>query len=178
MNALTWQQELIARHPEIFVRKTAGRPFSPAYPTCGYGWSEIVTRAVERVSAAGAGCRLHFSQIREKDGSLRMYWKADASVPETIEQAIQDAVALAEARSACTCEVCGSPGRLYCSGSFVMTRCPVHARGFPFPVREGFENLHLVLVSRDGARVMACRRYDRATDRFVAVDAAALGPQA
>jgi hypothetical protein len=51
-----------------------------------------------------------------------------------------DAIDLAEARSACTCEACGEPGRLNGSG-WLVTRCAEYAAGRRLiETRPGFEN--------------------------------------
>jgi hypothetical protein len=51
------------------------------------------------------------TQIKEKYATLRFYWKGALS-PEADAQ-VEEIIDLAEARSACTCEVCGEEGRLY-----------------------------------------------------------------
>jgi len=114
-------------------------------------------------------------QVKEKYGTLRLYWEGNDMAAAT-EQAVEDAVALAEARSACTCEVCGRAGVLYARGDWLATACPDHARGEPVPVTPGFENLHIVRTFRTGRHPIAsCRRYLRKTDEFVDVDPKTLG---
>jgi hypothetical protein len=49
---MTWQEQLIRRHPNLFVRAFRGVPFAPGYPQCADGWQHVVTRLVERVAAA------------------------------------------------------------------------------------------------------------------------------
>jgi hypothetical protein len=74
---------------------------------------------------------------------------------------------LAEARGACTCEVCGGQGRLR-SGGWLTTRCDAHAEGRPaIEVEEGFENLHADRRIVGGRVTARFRIYDRAGDRFV-----------
>ncbi|UPJ53406.1 hypothetical protein IVB30_20075 [Bradyrhizobium sp. 200] len=176
MMARTWQQDLIARHPEFFIRTFRDRPFSPGWPTCDDGWAALVTKAVERIAAAAAGYPLHFTQIKSKYGTLRMYGMAEAPLPKAVDLAVEEAIALAEARSACTCENCGAEGRLHTRGCWLSTACAAHARGAPVPVRQGMEDLHIVrgFVGED-VRIIACRRYDRETDNFIDVDPRALG---
>jgi hypothetical protein len=85
-------------------------------------------------------------------------------------------VDLAEARSACTCEICGAEGRLYDHSDWLTTRCAEHAEGEPIPVRLGFENVHVVRRIIGGrVRVVSCRRYDRATDSFIDLPPESLG---
>jgi hypothetical protein len=113
------------------------------------------------------------SQIKEKFASLRFYWHGDVS-SETAAK-IHEAIALAEARSACTCEECGEEGQLYRHGGIYMTRCAAHAKGQPVAAEPGRENVHIVRAATpDGFRI-APRRYDRATDTFVDVDPRTLG---
>jgi hypothetical protein len=176
MKPATWRQRLVQRHPEVFIRAFRGVPFSPGYPACSDGWRDIVTNVVERVSAAAAGRPVHFTRMSEEHGSLRIHWAAEADLPESAELAIQEAICLAEARSACTCQTCGAAGSLYSSGSWLLTACSTHARGVPVPVRRGLENVHLVRrrVGEDIGTI-ACRRYDRRTDRFVDVERSLCG---
>ncbi len=85
-------------------------------------------------------------------------------------------MALAEARSGCTCEICGRAGLLYAQGDWLATVCPDYARGKPVPVQPGFENVHFVRTFEAGRYPIAsCRRYDRDADTFVDVDPQSLG---
>jgi hypothetical protein len=172
----TWHQQLVDLHPELFVRTFRGVTFAPGYPSCGDGWCDIVTKLVERVSAAAAGYQIHFTQILERHGRLTIYWKAEANLPKHVEHAIEQAVALAEARAACTCVSCGAKGHLFSSGSCLFTACLDHARDVQVPVRPGTEDLHIARAFvGDDMHSAACRRYDRMHDRFVEVDPSSLG---
>jgi hypothetical protein len=53
-------------------------------------------------------------QIKEKFGALRFYW--DGGLSEATRVKVKEAIALATARSACSCEICGAEGRLYTNG--------------------------------------------------------------
>lgn len=59
------------------------------------------------------------SQVKEKFGELRFY--VDNATPE-----IYNYIAFAEAMSHKTCEICGSPGKLYTKG-WHKTLCEIHA---------------------------------------------------
>lgn len=178
MSAATWRQRLVESHPEVFVRTFRGVPFSRGYPTCSDGLRDIATKVVERVSAAASGYPLHFTRMSEEYGSLRIHWVAEVRLPDGAERAVQEAIALAEARSACTCQTCGAEGRLYSSGSWLLTACPDHARGVPVPTRPGTENLHLLRgFSDDGTPELTCRRYGRMTDSFVDIPSDSLPPK-
>jgi len=93
-----------------------------------------------------------------------------------VSAAIDEAIELAEARPACTCEQCGEPGRLYDKGGYVFTACDQHAQGKAVEVRPGRENVHIVRTLKDGKlSIVSCRRYVRVTDSFVDVSPADLG---
>jgi hypothetical protein len=87
---------------------------------------------------------------------------------------VEEAIDLAEARSACDCEHCGEEGRLYRVSSVLMTRCEAHGKGQPVAIKPGFENVYLVRRIVGGQSRVTCRRYDRATDSLVDVDPGAL----
>jgi hypothetical protein len=168
-----WREQLVHRHPELFGDPAGGMS---ALPECGDGWADLVNRAVERISQASAAGRspVRIVQIKEKYGTLRVY-------TETIEDAataaaVKEAISLAKARSACTCELCGAEGRLRERGGVFATACDEHAKGKAVEVRPGWENVHITRALRDGrVRIISCRRYDRVADAFVEVPPLALG---
>jgi hypothetical protein len=171
MNEKTWQQMLVESYPNLFVRSFRGVPFASGFPSCGGGWRDIVTKLVERVSAAAADHPMHFTQILERHGRLTIYWKAEANLPSRIEHDIDAAIELAEARSGCSCACCGAKGHLFSSGGCLFTACTEHARGVPVPIGPGTEDLHLIRTFvGDNIHSVAYRRYDRMHDRFVEVD--------
>lgn len=164
-----WREALVRKHPDLFG---LGRSAEPAdlrsYPTVGDGWRDLVETAVARIAAAVAGApggRLTITFIREKLASLRLDY--DAELPEDVLARVDEAVALAEARSGCTCEVCGAPGQVYDDAGWYSLLCEVHARGERAWVRPGYENLYVERTVVDGhLRVSRCRRYDRRRDAF------------
>jgi len=170
-----WQQELVQLHLEMFVRTYRGVPFAPGHPsTCGDGWRDIIAKLVERISVAASGYPILFTEISEARGRLRIHWRAEAALPEHVEHEIEEAVALAAARSACSCTGCGAKACLFSSGGRLIPACRDHARGIPVPVRNGMEDLYIFRV-HDGSNGMACVRYDRDNDQFVNVDPASVG---
>jgi hypothetical protein len=81
--------------------------------------------------------RLHFVQIKEKFGGLRMYYNLvhvddpenhHADAPDFIYEAIRTRVASATEKAGKTCEDCGEPGDLSNCGGWVQTLCSTHAR--------------------------------------------------
>lgn len=164
-----WRIELIEAHPGLF-HPPEGHPEI----WCERGWRDLLERLFVRIEAAlRQGETIHFSQIKEKFAGLRVYWRGDVS-PETAA-GISEAIALAEACSACTCEECGEEGRPHKSGGRLMTRCAAHARGSAVQGRTGFEYIRFVRPVGSRLRAVACRRYDRAADAFISVDAGSLG---
>jgi hypothetical protein len=163
-----WRIDLIEAHPDLF-HPPAGHPEqAPGYPWCEEGWRDLLECLCVRIEAAlREGETVRIQQIKEKFAGLRCYRRGDVS-PDTTAM-INEAIALAEARSACTCEQCGEEGRLHNDAGFYMTRCAAHAKGAPVPARPGQENVHLVRLPTSGGFRIAARRYDRETDSFVDV---------
>ncbi|WP_247461849.1 hypothetical protein [Bradyrhizobium sp. 62] len=157
----------MAAHPRLFHG-------GHGYPECGEGWRDLLQRCCVRIEhLLDEDDQFHFTQIKEKYGSLRAYWTGRLS-PEASAR-VEEAIDLAEARSACTCEVCGAAGRLHDRGGWLATACAEHADGDPVPVRPGCENLHIVRkMVEGGTRIVSCRRYDREADAFVDVDPGSL----
>jgi len=166
-----WRADLVAAYPTLFNQEFRGQVLTPGWPEVDDGWRELLEVAASRIAAALAADpsgSLTISQIKSKYGTLRLYYDVRGR-PET-EAAIAEAVDLAEARSACTCETCGAEGRLFDDGGWFVTACDAHQRGNPVPVRSGWERLLVVRKFGGEANQTTCRRYDRETDRFIDVD--------
>ena len=175
MTESVWRQAIVDAHPELFRIEFRGSHHSPGYPAVGDGWREIVETAVKRIVAADVHRRVKIDQIKEKFGYIRIYWSSIGKVDEATGAAVEEAIALAESRSECTCETCGSEGRLYSAGSWLVTACSDHARGEAVPVRPGHENLRVVTTFKgDWEGTVSCRRYIRATESFVDFDPSTL----
>jgi hypothetical protein len=169
-----WMQ-LIEAYPDLFRPPACAVKGTKGSPDCGPGWLDLLEKACIRIRAAlpDRGGPFRFTQVKEKHGTLRIYWEGTLSAKAGAH--VEEAIALAEARSACTCKFCGKPGRLYIRGVRLAMACAEHGRGEPALVRPGFEDLHLVRSFGDGDRqTVTCRRYDRETDGFVEVDSRAL----
>jgi hypothetical protein len=145
------------------------------YPTCEQGWRDLLERACDRIEAAlVAGGAFRVLEIKAKFGTLRFYWSGD--LPDAAKAKVEEAMDLAVARSACTCEICGAEGRLYSRGDWLATACAQHASGEAVPIKPGFENVRIVRRIVEGrVRIIFCRRYDRASDTLVDVDPKSLG---
>jgi hypothetical protein len=167
---------LVEAYPDLFHPSANNPGVAAASAECGEGWHDLLERACVRIRAAvrAHGGTFKFIQIKEKYGSARLYWSGRLSNAAQAE--VEEAIALAEARSECTCETCGAPGRLFDRGGWLATACPEHALGQPVPVTPGCENLRVVRQVVEGViRIVYCRRYDRNADTFVDVDPRSIG---
>ncbi|MDB5670961.1 MAG: hypothetical protein JWO25_1920 [Alphaproteobacteria bacterium] len=166
----SWQALLMDNHRRLFETQVDGRLVREGYPEVGDGWRDLVETAVGRIAAAVTGTpdgALKILQIKTKFGSLRLYWRSDG-LSRVQNAAVVEAVDLAEARSACTCEICGSEGGPWSDHGWMLTACAEHARGRPLAVRPGVAG---VVVERrmvaGRLQVQRRRRYVRTTDSFV-----------
>lgn len=168
-----WRIKLIEAHRDLFAPPCDIALAAQGAPECGPGWHDLLGRLCDRVrTAIRKGGTFRFSQIKEKYGTLRVYWDGRLSPEATVQ--VEEAIALAEARSATCCEICGESGRLYGDG-WLTTRCPAHAEGrTPVEVRPGLENIYIVSYVAGDRSQVSCRRYDRDTDSFTEVDPASL----
>jgi hypothetical protein len=164
---MNWQEHLIRRHPALFVRPFRTVPFAPGYPRCPDGWQRVVTRLVERVAAASNDGTVYFTHIVSEHGILRVHWNSRSELAQRVALRIEEAVGLAEARSACTCVDCGAEGRLYASDFLIFPACDDHQRGTPVPLVAGFHDVYLRrgVVRERPALVQV--RYDWPSDAFV-----------
>jgi hypothetical protein len=163
-----WESELIQAFPDIFHPKN--EPSARAFPECGAGWRELLERACVRIRMAVSSDRGSFqaTQIKEKFGTLRFYWEGRLS-PKA-EAQVHAAIELAEARSACTCEICGEEGQLYRQGGWLTTRCTAHAQGSLVQINPRLANVQVLERIVSKRKKVSARRYDRVTDSFVEVD--------
>lgn len=174
MHSTDWRRALVEAYPDIF-HPHGHPPVAQGWPEIGDGWEDLLRRACRRIRAAvradgGSFCA---AQIKEKYGGLRFYWQGSLSADAVAR--VEEAIALAEARSATTCDVCGEEGRLR-DDLWLVTRCDAHAEGRPaVAVEEGFEHLRVERTTVGGRVHVRYRRYDRAADRFVDVAPVAPG---
>jgi hypothetical protein len=177
MTNSSWRTGIADRFPDLFTDPARGHAFRSGIPECGDGWRDLVERAVLRIAAAAPDGGVTIEQIKSKYATARIYYGTTAAVGPDARAAIEEAIALAEARSACTCETCGREGFLYQAGGWLLTACLEHARGEPVPVPPAYENLHVTRSATAGwpNAVTTCRRYVRPSDSFVDVDPSSVG---
>lgn len=163
-----WRTELVEAYPDLFHPPADEPAAAQGYPECGEGWRDLLLRACARIRAAvqADGGSFKATQVKEKYGTLRFYW--EGALSSEADARVEEAIDLAEARSACTCEQCGKPGWLFNRGGWFTTACDDHGKGKPAGRRD-FEQVHVVYRSVNRQPVTSRRRYDRATDSFVAI---------
>ncbi|MDE5465949.1 hypothetical protein [Bradyrhizobium sp. CSS354] len=161
-----WRGSLVESYPDLFG-PVGDPPAAAGWPCCGDGWRDVLERACVRIRAAveADGGTVRIVSVQEKYGTLRIDWRGAPS-PDVAAR-LEEAVDLAEARSATTCDVCGAFGVLR-GGGWLATRCAAHAEGRPaIEFEEGFENLQVERRLVGGRWRSRFRFYDRSDDRFV-----------
>jgi hypothetical protein len=170
-----WRADLVTAYADLFDPTPGDPPVAQGWPCAGDGWRGLLERACARIRIAiqTHGGSFRASEVKEKYGGLRFYY--DGTLPPEAEVLVEEAIDLAEARAACTCEICGEAGSLYGPG-WLTTRCAQHAEGRrPEPVKAHLLNVHFQTRIVGDQKVIRCMRYVRETDSFVDVDPAALG---
>jgi hypothetical protein len=170
-----WRAALVEAYPDLFHPLADHPGVAEASPECGEGWRDLLERCCARIRAAvqADGGSFKATQIKEKYATLRFCCEVALS-PEANAK-VEEIIDLAGACSACTCELCGEQGWLYQSGCWMMARCALHAEGCAVGVEPTFENVHVKERIAGRRREIICRRYDRKTDSFIAIDPGSLG---
>ncbi|MFY1664385.1 hypothetical protein [Pseudomonas sp. Pseu.R1] len=117
------------------ISDDADKKICSAYPTffrpgpngtfgfeCRTGWLGLIETLCEQVAQVKLpqGTKgIRFVQIKEKFGTLRVYYVGG-------DTEVAAYVSAAEALSQKVCEECGGPGRLISSGGWMRTRCSNH----------------------------------------------------
>ena len=130
------EKEMSARFPKI-LRDMGGDPKSTCMAwglECGNGWFGLLSSALEKIqfvcdlsTQAGTPVQLVASQIKEKFGTLRLYYSVEGTAP-VVERVLEDIVSAAENESSRTCEDSGSRGDLCIRGGWYRTLCRERAR--------------------------------------------------
>jgi hypothetical protein len=156
-----------SRHPRL--------KFDSMSAECGPGWNRILADLVDRMAGVlggKPGTSLSFTQVKEKYGTLRVYWTIEGGeVGKRRYKMLDGLVEGAEARSGATCEMCGRAGRLRGKG-WVFTACDDHSRGEP-AIGSGtgeFERSQSVGSWEGGRTLVEQCRYDAAKGRIVVTD--------
>lgn len=172
----TWRRDLVAGHPRLF---DAGRRDPDGLIAVGVGWRGIVGKMLSHMTEnlhPSLGSVVTIDRIESKYGTLRACLSGLA-MDDAIRLAIEEAVDLAEVRSAHTCEYCGADGRLFeTSRGWLVTACDFH--GADDRVVEPREHDGVVvrrLFDGKRLRIESCKKYIRSEDRFVDIDPMSVG---
>ena len=112
------EEQLYTDFPVLFANREIPQSTMVFGCECGDGWHGIIRSACGRISfhEANAGrSDFRFSQVKEKWGTLRLYYSGG-------DEFVMGVISMAEAMSAVTCERCGSPGKTNDSG-WLSTLC-------------------------------------------------------
>ena len=125
--------------------------------------------------SVSSGARLTIERTRSKDAVMDVRWSGTGLEKETAAR-VNAAIALASARSACTCEECGEVGRQFRSDERFLTACDRHKGGRAIEIQPSWPLLRVVRDIVGGrARIISCRRYDRSSDTFLDTSPSELG---
>ena len=86
------------------------------------GWFDLLFAVFHLAGGMGAANRWETVQVKEKYGTLRIYYEAEPDVSDRLDRIIE----AAEHLSAHICEKCGAPGEIR-PGGYVRTLCDEHA---------------------------------------------------
>jgi hypothetical protein len=164
----TWQEDLMNANSRLFQLQPDDNPAElDSYPACRMGWQDPLERACARISSALMDDEVFsFDKIDKFHGALRITYNGLLS--EATRMLVNEAIALAAARSVCVCETCGAKGLLYRRGNWLSTACHEHATGRLVPEKDGYDNVHFSLhVFGDLVRICSYRQYSYESDTFV-----------
>ena len=108
--------ELVAKYPQIFAEAHGGHfGFE-----CGDGWFDLIDNLCSLLMIDETLTPVA-TQVKEKFGTLRFY------VNEATDYQYE-LIDRADKLSATTCEVCGAPGKVNTSRSWIKTLCEEHTK--------------------------------------------------
>lgn len=93
----------------------------------GNGWESLLAPIIAEADRCGA----ELSQVKEKFGRLRVYFHPGQADTDVLEELIDQA----ERESGRICEMCGKPGVLMTTGSWLKTLCADDALSLGFKKR-------------------------------------------
>ena len=159
-----WYTDLMKGHPHLFTDR-------PLFHSIGSGWLDVLERLCTRIeNALQCNETFSFTRIKKVLGVALFDWSGEVSYETRLR--IEEAIRLAEARAACTCETCGAKG--HSQGFTLSPRCEEHQLRFP-PVRADFEIIRT--LRRRGRPETYDARYDRETDTLTEISPLAPPPE-
>lgn len=79
----------------------------------GPGWYPIIVELDRQLAEIDPGYTVH--QVKQKLSELRVYFEVSDTATAADHERMRALVRAAEEKAACTCELCGEPGRLWIS---------------------------------------------------------------
>lgn len=124
-----YQRDHAAAFEPILVRHRDWLEGNPGHTVfeCEIGWAGLLGDLFDAVAGhvRDDNGTVRIGQIKEKYGTLRVYWTA--FVASDVDDRIEKLIDVAEMRSAIECEICGNPARLR-GNRWVQTLCDLHAK--------------------------------------------------
>ena len=95
---------------------------------CDIGWTRLLHSLFEELTHIDKTKSTRITQIKEKFGTLRVYYILTHPVDEVVERLIQICINTAEQNSSHVCEKCGHPGTLKSNERHRVTCSPCEAQ--------------------------------------------------
>lgn len=113
-------REIVAKHLNFFSKNTFEVSILP-------GWADLVEEFIDEAKkvVGETGGTLQVSQIKEKLGGLRIYYRVE-KLTEQQRDAIDRLAEKAEEASFKTCVFCGCPGKRDSATGWISVRCDEH----------------------------------------------------
>lgn len=123
------EEKLVEKYPKIFKdvhdRKGPRESLMCFGMECGDGWYEVLDELCSDISKVTDTVRA--TQVKEKYGRLEFYYRGEAGEAGNMTgkewRMVSWLVDRANVKSVYTCEECGEPGYLRCSGHWFYTAC-------------------------------------------------------
>lgn len=124
--------DLVLRYPFLYqIDEWNDELFGRFGFECGEGWFGLLDRLSAKLTELFSDLPHEdwprVVQVKEKFSTLRYYIDYPVELTKEFRSKIDSAVAVAEAESAKTCEVCGNAGRRH-GGGWLITLCDLHAQ--------------------------------------------------
>lgn len=117
------QSELYSEYPDLYAEKDCSIQEScmPWGMETGMGWYFIIKNLSAAITRISKDVRA--TQVKEKFGGLRFYWRSTEGLSEKQYELVSKAVDAAEEESYLVCEDCGSREMVEQSLGWIRTEC-------------------------------------------------------
>lgn len=131
MVALRWLDSPQPRVPPEDSGLALSATYAEIYtvpPETSEGWHWLLAATAEWIREIGVPPGFKTDQVKQKFGTLRFYWHADAAengAAQVNRTQVSNIIRTAEWVSGAVCEVCGAPGSIRPAG-WIRTLCDAH----------------------------------------------------